>query len=423
MSFLPVSELKPQQADSLVEGNVLYLASKTLLRAFDLNAATPLWKLKHAAPDPKHYRVPRRLRSSGALLFSSKTGIVHLTDSEGGVIVRCHDKSTGMTLWERNVATPSPLPWTEPEPACDGAQTEELTAFLARDGLGGPALVVNRTSRRSTHSLSLKEGGTTYPAPPFHAQLDVLAFDDNSGRNRWIGSYPEISIPILEWTRFRPLLRRKAEILEVDPKSGNERSIGRCPKPCSWPREAEERVFASWHTTRGVGVICFAGRSQSAPKEIFLERKGTRETSVHGAGGCVVVQLSQRALRLVQSDLRAGPEIAVKGYVYDVVSSQDGVVVVATAGAGGGLYALDPSEGRCLAEHLLPQGAWQASVATDGQRAVAVCGPGLAVVDVRTTRLSLIDLPCAATIAGWFEDKVVVLTGAPAAAGAHLVTI
>lgn len=102
--------------------------------------------------------------------------------------------------------------------------------------------------------------------------------------------------------------------------------------------------------------------------------------TLYEAGSRLVLQLNERSFSVVQSGLRVGPEIPIKGYIYGVAAPSDGLLGIATAGAGGGLYAVDPASGALAAEHLLPQGAWQIAAVPEVGKTVAVCGQGLATL-------------------------------------------
>jgi outer membrane protein assembly factor BamB len=408
--FIAVPGSTPKDEAAAADGR-LFLATKNRLQAFEVAEGRLLWESSHAAPESVFYRVPRRIRASGKILRPLHDGLLHLSDGDADVIVRCHDAMTGRVRWERRTPTPAPLSWTEPAPACEGAKTEEIDAYLP---LQIPGLAVARTTRTSTHSLP---GQGTFPAPPYEAQLEILSLDGASGRDRWMSTLPNIGVPILEKNRFSLLLRRGLEILDVDPESGRTRLIGHAPKPCAWPRRAGGKAITAWRTTKGFGLTAFDGH------DVFLARKNTRDVALHEAGSRLVLQFNERSFSVVQSDLRVGPEIPIKGYIYGVAASPDGLLGVATAGAGGGLYAVDPTSGVLVAEQLLPQGAWQPVTVLDAGKTVAVCGPGVAILDVRSGRLTLEELPGAGAIAGVHGRRVAVWTGEPAPAGIHLLDL
>jgi len=204
------------------------------------------------------------------------------------------------------------------------------------------------------------------------------------------------------------------EILEVDSASGRSRLIGQAPKPCAWPRRAGGKAITAWRTSKGFGLTAFEG------DEVFFPRRNTREVTLHEAGSRLVLQLNERSFSVVQPELRVGPEIPIKGYIYGVAASPDGLLCVATAGAGGGLYALDPTSGALAAQHALPEGAWHVVAVPEAGKAVAVCGRGVAILDSRSGRLTLEELPGAGAIAGVHGQRVAILTGEPAPAGIHL---
>ncbi len=397
--------------EAVAADGLLFLATRTRLQSFGMMEGRLIWESSHEVPEPVFYRVPRRIRASGKILRPGQDGLLHLSDGDTDVIVRCHDEMTGRVRWERHMPTPPPLPWTEPAPACEGAKTEEIDAFLPRQV---PGLAVARTSRTSTHSLP---GLGTFPAPPYQAQLEILSLEGASGRDRWASTLPNIGVPILEKDRLTFLLRRGTEILDVAAETGLTRLIGRAPKPCAWPRRAGGKAITAWRTTKGFGLTEFDGH------EVFLPRKNTRDVTLHEAGSQLVLQFNERSFSVVQSDLRVGPEIPIKGYIYGVAASPDGLLSVATAGAGGGLYAVDPTSGVLAAEHLLPQGAWQIDAVAEAGKTVAVCGPGVAILDTRSGGLKLEELPCAGAIAGVHGRRVAVLTGEPAPAGMHLLDL
>jgi hypothetical protein len=409
-TFIAVPGSTPRDAAAAVDGR-LFLATKTRVQAFGMAEGRLLWESSHAAPQPVFYRVPRRIRASGKILRPDEGGLLHLSDGEADVVVRCHDETSGRVRWERRAPTPAPLPWTEPSPACEGAKTEEIHAFLLRDL---PGLAVARTSRTSTHSLP---GQGTFPAPPYQAQLELLALDGASGRDRWTATLPSIGVPILEKDRFALLLLRWTEILDVAAETGAIQLIGRAPKPCAWPRRAGGKAVTAWRTTKGFGLTALDGH------DVFLPRKNTRDVTLHEAGSRLVLQLNERSFSVVQPDLHVGPEIPIKGYIYGVAAPPDGLLAVATAGAGGGLYAVDPTSGVLVAEHPLPQGAWQIAAAPEAGKTVAVSGPGLAILDSRSGGLTVEELPCAGAIAGVHGRRVAVLTGEPAPAGIHLLDL
>jgi hypothetical protein len=406
--FIAVPGSNPRDGASVADGR-LFLASRTRLQAFGMKEGRLLWETSHAAPESIFYRVPRRISATGKILCPSEEGLLHLSDGETDVVIRCHDETSGRVRWERRVPTPPPLPWTEPAPACENARTEEIDAFLAQET---PSLAVARTSRTATHSVP---GKGTFPAPPYQAQLEILSLDASSGRDRWTSTLPDIGVPILEKDRFTFLLRRGTEILELATNTGDSRSIGRAPKPCAWPRRAGGKAVTAWRTTKGVGLTAFDGH------ETFVPRRSTRNVTLHDAGSLLVLQFNERSFSVVQSDLRVGPEIPIKGYIYGVAASPDGgLLSVATAGAGGSLYAVDPRSGELQRDHLLSQGAWQVAAVPEAGKTVAVCGPGVAILDTRSGDLMLEELPGAGAIAGVHGRRVAVLTGEPAPAGIHL---
>src|SRR5688572_15243967 len=204
----------------------LFLATRGRLQAFGMAEGRPIWESSHAVPEPVFYRVPRRIRASGKTLRPGQDGLMHLVDGDADVIVRCHDEATGRVRWERRTPTPPPLPWTEPEPAWEGARTEEIDAFLT---LHLPGLAVARTSRRSMRSLP---GQGTFPAPLYKAQLEILSLEGATGRDRWRSTLPNIGVPILEKDRLTFLLRRGTEVVDVAAETGIARLVGRAPKPC-----------------------------------------------------------------------------------------------------------------------------------------------------------------------------------------------
>jgi hypothetical protein len=341
-------------------------------------------------------------------LRPGQDGVLHLSDGEADVVVRCYDETSGRLLWERRVPTPPALPWTEPAPACDGAVTEEIDAFLPRQSL---SVAIARTTRTSTHSLP---GKGTFPAPPFEAQFELLCLEARSGRDKWTATLPNVAIPILEKKRLTFLFRRGTEILAVDAESGALRLIGHAPNPCDWPRRLGAWVVTAWRTTKGFGLTTFDR------DEVFRPRKNTRDVTLHEAGEQLVLQFNERSFSVVQPDLSVGPEIPIKGYIYGVAPSSGGLLTVVTAGAGGGLYAVDPASGALAAEHPLPQGAWQVVAVPEAGKAVAVCGPGIAALDTGSGGLTLTRLDCAGAIAGVHGRRVAVVTGEPAPAGIHL---
>jgi hypothetical protein len=408
-TFMPVSGSTPQDAVAAADGRV-FLANGRRLQAFGIADGRLLWECSHEVPEPVFYRVPRRIRASGKRLRPGDDGLLHLSDGETDVIVRCHDVTSGGIRWERRIPAPPPLSWTEPRPACEGAKTEEIDAFLLRPMAG---LGISRTSRTSTHSLP---GLGTFPAPPYQAQLEILSLHEASGLDRWTSILPDIGVPILERNRFTLLVRRGTEILDVEVETGETRLIGRAPKPCTWPRRLGDKAAVAWRTTKGFGLTTFDG------KEAFLPRKNTREVGLHEAGPQLVLQFNERSFSVIQSDLRVGPEIPIKGYVYGVASSDD-LVCVATAGSGGAIYAVEPASGSLVAEHVLSQGAWQIAAVPEAGKIVAVCGPGVAILDSRSGALTMEELPCAGAIAGAHGRRVVVLTGEPSPAGIHFLDV
>jgi hypothetical protein len=253
--------------------------------------------------------------------------------------------------------------------------------------------------------------------PPFRAQLEVHAINLASGLDLWAAVLPHVHVPILEKQRFDFLVRRESEVVEIDAGSGMATVLGRTPKPGAWPRRRGGKVVAAWRTSRGFGLTSLDGQ------EAFVERRNTREVTLHTSGSDLILQLDDRAFCLVHSDLRVGPEVPIKGYIYGTVATPGSSTVVATAGTGGGIYVVDPSSGALVASHPLPQGAWQVVLVPDAQKAVAVCGPGIAAVDLPSGHLSLEALPCAGAIAGVWGHRVAVLTGEPAPAGIHLIDV
>ena len=409
-TFIVVSGATPQDAAAAADGR-LFLANRSRLRAFGITDGRLLWESSHEVPEPVFYRVPRRIRTSGKRLRPGGGGLLHLSDGETDVVVRCHDVTSGGIRWERRIPAPPPLPWTEPRPACEGAKTEEIDAFLLQQ-MGG--LGISRTSRTSTHSLP---GQGTFPAPPYQAQLEILSLHEASGLDRWTSTLPDIGVPILEKERFTLLLRRGTEILDVAVETGETRLIGRAPNPCAWPRRSGDKAVAAWRTTKGFGLTSFDGN------EVVLARKNTREVALHEAGSQLVLQFNERSFSVVQSDLRVGPEIPIKGYIYGVAAAPGGLLCVATAGAGGGLYAVEPTSGALVAEHVLPQGAWHVAAVREAGKTVAVCGPGIAILDSRSGALTMEELPCAGAIAGTDGRRVAVLTGEPAPPGIHMLDL
>lgn len=408
--FIAVPGVTPRDEAAAADGR-LFLATRGRLLAFGMEEGRLIWESSHAVPEPAFYRVPRRIRASGKTLRPGQDGLIHLLDGDADVIVRCHDETTGRVRWERRTPTPPPLSWTEPEPACEGAKTEEIDAFLPRQL---PGLAVARTSRTSTHSLP---GQGTFPAPPYQAQLEILSLEGATGRDRWTSTLPNIGVPILEKKRLTFLFRRGTEIVDVAAETGVVRLVGRAPKPCAWPRRAGSKAVTAWRTTKGFGLTAFDGH------EVFRPRKNTRDVTLHEAGSRLVLQFNERSFCVVQSDLCVGPEIPIKGYIYGVATAPDGLLVVATAGAGGGLYAVDPTSGVLAGEHMLPQGAWQIAAVLEAGKIVAVCGPGVAILDTQSAGLTLEKLPCAGAIAGVHGRRVAILTGEPAPAGIHLLDL
>jgi hypothetical protein len=408
--FIAVPGASPRDAVAVADGR-LFLATRNHLQAFGMRDARLVWECPVAVPEPRFYRVPRRIHATGKTLRPGEDGLLHLSDGEAEVIVRCHDPASGRIRWERRIPTPAPLPWTEAAPVSELAKTEEIDAFLLRQPLG---LAVARSTRTSTHSLP---GQGTFPAPPYRAQLELIALDGTSGRDRWTTTVPDVGVPILEKRRLTLLLRRGTEILDLDAETGAAHTVGRTPKPCAWPCRAGERIIAAWQTTKGFGLTTFDG------SEVFLPRKNTREVRLHEAGARSVLQFNERSFSVIQPDLRVGPEVPIKGYIYGVTASPDGPLVIATAGAGGGLYAVDSGSGALLATHLVPQGAWQVAAVPDAGKTVAVCGPGAAILDTRSGALKVEALPGAGAIAGVDGRRVALLTGEPAPAGVHLLDL
>ena len=409
-TFVAIPGSTTQDPAAAADGR-LFLANRSRLQAFGMTDGRLLWESSQAVPEPAFYRVPRRIRASGNRLRPGGNEVLHLSDGETDAIVRSHDATSGGIRWERRIPTPPPLPWTEPAPACEGARTEEIDAFLPRQIAG---LVIARTSRTSTLSVP---GLGTFPSPPYEAQLEILSLQEASGRDRWTSTLPDIGVPILEKSRFTLLLRCGTEIVDVAVETGETRLIGQAPKPCAWPRRLGDKAVTAWRTTKGFGLTSFDGN------EVFFSRKNTREVALHEAGPQLVLQLNERSFSVVQSDLRVGPEIPIKGYIYGVAASPDGLLCVATAGAGGGLYAVEPTSGALVAEHVLPQGAWQMAAVPEARKTVAVCGPGIAILDTRSGALTLEELPCAGAIAGTHGRRVAALTGEPAPAGIHLLDV
>jgi hypothetical protein len=410
-SFIAVADSTTRDQAAAADGR-LFLATRSGLRAFGMNDGRLLWEASHVRPEPAFYRVPRRIRAAGKTLRPGANGLLCLSDGETDVVVHCHDEASGRVCWERRIQTPPPLPWTESEPACEDAKTEQIDAFLPGEIAG---LAVARSSRTSTHSLP---GQGTFPAPPYQAQLELWSFEEASGRDRWTATLPDIGIPILEKRRLALLFGRGTQTWEVAAETGAMRLVGQAPKPCAWPRRAGGKAFTAWKTTKGFGLTAFDQH------EVFFARKNTREVTLHEAGSRLVLQLNERSFSIVQSDLRVGPEIPIKGYIHGVaVSPDDGLLSVATAGAGGGLYAVDPTSGALAAEHPLPQGAWQIAAVPEAGKAVAVCGPGVAILDTRSGGLTLEELPCAGAIVGVHGRRIAVMTGEPAPAGIHLIDL
>lgn len=79
--------------------------------------------------------LPRHIRISGSDLWYGETGDVVgelLPTEDGGAVVSAYHAETGRGLWEYNIPIPEAADWAEPSPAWDGAQTEEIDAFLPR---------------------------------------------------------------------------------------------------------------------------------------------------------------------------------------------------------------------------------------------------------------------------------------------------
>src|SRR5262245_6464062 len=147
--FIAVSGATPQDAAAVAHGR-LFLARRSRLQAFEMTEGRLLWESSLAVPEAGFYRVPRRIRASGKVLRAGRERLLHLSDGDAEVVVRCHDEASGRVRWERRVPTPAPLSWTEPAPACEGAATEEIDAFLPEQL---PGLAVARTTRTSTYSV------------------------------------------------------------------------------------------------------------------------------------------------------------------------------------------------------------------------------------------------------------------------------
>lgn len=419
MPFVAIPDLEPRSCSTSVRDHWLFVATRSRLLAIDVIESRIVWERSRPTLSSACYQVPRRLRSHGARLATLMTDVVWLTDSEEGVAVSCFRRDDGALRWEQRVATPAELPWTEPAPVCRGAWTEVLDAFLARPTQAGPVLVIGRTSRRSEHGV----GGQRFPAPPLHAQLEILALDDDVGIQRWTAALPDLRVPIGEQDRFDLLVRNGQEIIAIDELTGAVQRVARTPKPCCWPRRVGDRLLSAWRTARGVGLISVPFDATDSTSESFVDRPNPKEVKVHEAGTRAILETSGSTFCLIQADLSAGPQIRTKGYLYGAASPSGGLVVVATSGHGGGVYAIDSSTGHQVAAHMLPQGAWHVSAIAETGQAMLVCGPGVATIDGRTGALVITNLPCAAAIAGSFRNKAAVLTGPPANSGVHILDL
>lgn len=403
IASLPLGDFDPHiPGEVLVAGNRLFALDRGRLLAISLNGPTLEWQSAHVIPHFSRYRVPRRLRAWGRRLWSTRDLIVELVDTDDGVEVIGRDQSSGELRWRREFPTPPPAPWAESEPAFDGAETEELGAFLAVSD----ALVVG-VARTTRCSMT-----TGHPLPPFHAQLDLSRVADSDGGVLWTTSFVEAHVPISEKSRFTSWLSVGRDVVEVDWATGARRRVAEISGLPSWPRRVGRQLLVPSRSRGAVAVNAFGAESGESLTRCEWRRNGVQDVRMWGCCNRPVLQVNDQIVFSLGADLAPMWEARVKPYVYGVACIADeGPVFVGTAGNGGGLYALDGPTGAALADVRLRGGAWDPQ-AIDGEDLVASsCGAGLAVANGRTGQVKVVEIPHVERIAGSRGGRVFVLSG------------
>ncbi|HET6437803.1 MAG TPA: PQQ-binding-like beta-propeller repeat protein [Anaeromyxobacter sp.] len=404
--------LPSRSGTGLLVAERLYVSDERRLTAVLLDGARRDWEVPRTKPPPACYQVPRRIHSTGLQLWADRHVVCQLLDGADGVTVIAHRPSDGRELWRLEVPTPPALPWTEPRPAWDGARTEELDAFLVASEVLGVAIA--RTTRRTMRWPDI-------PAPRFHAQLEVMRIEPASGSVAWRSSFPGLSIPVPERSRFLGAYLADGQLGSIDWATGSVRYLAGLPGEPGWPRPRGRQVLVPSRGRAALAVDLFDGASGHHLRRGEWRRPGVRETNLFVCDQHPILQLNQQFISLLSDeDLTPRWEARATPYVYAVAAVRSGPIFVATSGNGGGLYALDRLHGTVIAEARLPGGAWGAT-RVDGTRMIAsICGEGLAIA--QDTQIHVAPLRGARAIAGSRDGHVVVLCGPPRP-GVHVVDV
>lgn len=389
---------------ALLAGELLFVADDRRLLAARIDGAHREWELARSKPPPARYQAPRAVRSRGPGLWAGQGRVVQLLDADEGVVLCAHQGATGQELWRLELPTPEPLSWTEARPAWDGADTEELGAFLVASDVLAVALA--RTTRRTTL-------WPDHPAPEFHAQLEVTRVGPSDGRVAWRSSFPEVHVPAVEQTRFAGWHLAGRRLRAIDWVTGAARDLADLPGEPSWPRPIGGHLGVATRSRGAVAVELLDGSTGERLRRAEWRRTGVRDTHLHACGDQAVLQVNEQLVSLLSDDLTPRWEARTKPYVYGVAGTGSGPVFVGTAGNGGGLYAFEHRDGAPLAEVRLRGGAWAPSCVGGTELVASPCGDGLAVADGRDGRVEVVEVPGAQVVAGSRDGRVVVLSGAP----------
>ncbi len=374
-------------------GANVYLFAEDVCASYDLEAARLRWT--GLLPGrPAHRDWPRRIGHAlqyRPRLYESPGLVVHLHPSDGASMwVLAHACCDGRRVWQTKIELPAAESWTEPRPAHEGLETEELRALLAQrdDRI---AVCVIRSSRRMSVWTA---DGQAFPSPPWDGGLDFHELDFAGKivrrtllRGARLDFYGESSFDGLHFCENR--------VCDFDWDAARSVTLIEPPRRPAHPISAGDRIIGAWHERRRVHAfsVCRAQPDDCFRTELPAGRGPVNEVVVYPVADSGLVRINQTRLLRIDREARLRFEVAVRPYVYEVAGGGESPLLIGCDGKGTNLYAFDDRTGELLCHEAkpghpkllpLPGGDWLA--AASGDRLVTVSPDGRRIQTLRADR-------------------------------------
>ncbi len=333
-------------------GSALFLCSSSFIARVELETQKLEWLIeKDVRPFSESCQsLPRRITpAAGTIVWIDGAGqtIVEITSSEcGGMRVVARDTRSGAVSWERFIPVPDAAPWAEPFPAWPGAQTEEISAFIADDP-NRLVICLSRQARRMT-LLAPDRGIEVTTLPPFACQIDLLRIAPSTGDINSQATLQDVRIAVLGRGKFSGMWRDKLRAGCIDFDTLENTLVYQASNAVGSPVRDGSRFAIPWHSKVEAGVVWTNGLG-AVVRNVAWRQLRVRSIMMHTTRAGFAVQTNDQSLSWLGDGHSPKWTIRARPYIYAVSACPNSSVFVATDGNGGRLLAFDQS---CGAETL-----------------------------------------------------------------------